>query len=53
MSFLSHFADQKKVRVEHQNAQPLFQYKHQPYCSQVALQQSLLPLQVDEEYYKE
>ena len=28
-------------------AQPLFSYKHQPYCWQVALQQSLRPLQID------
>jgi hypothetical protein len=44
--FFSHRAYQKK-RASHQIANPLFSYKHQFYRLQVALQQSLFPLQID------
>jgi hypothetical protein len=47
MSFLA-MEVAKKVRVEHSHAQPLlFQYNHQSYCWQVALQQRLRPLRID------
>ena len=47
MSFKSHGAYQKKKGLNNESAHPLFSYKPQSYCWQVALQQRLRPLQID------